>query len=185
MQTYIALLRGINVSGQKKINMNELLSYMEEVGLKDTKTYIQSGNLIFNSELRSQELKNLIQNKIEKEYNFFVPVLIFTKNETDLIIEQNPYIKPHVDIKFIYVTFLTEKPSNESTEEIKDYKKSNDEFIIRGKVIYIYCPGGYGRTKLTNNFFEKKLNVTATTRNWKTTLKFKEIAEDLTNNKNS
>lgn len=179
MQTYIALLRGINVSGQKKINMKDLLSYMEEIGLKNVKTYIQSGNFVFLSKLNSNELINTIQNKIEKEYNFFVPVIILTGEEIKKIVKQNPYKKLNTDIKHMYFTFLSESPENELIKDIKDQKYKDDEFIISDKIIYVFCPGGYGKTKLTNIFFESKLKVTASTRNWKTTVKLQEMTNDL------
>ncbi len=179
MQIYIAILRGINVSGKKKIYMKDLLSYMEEIGLKDVKTYIQSGNLVFRSERNSNELINIIQNKIEIEYDFFVPVIILTGEEIEKIIKQNPYKKLNIDIKNLYFTFLSEYPENVLIGNIKDQKHKDDEFIISGKIIYVYCPGGYGKTKFTNKFFERKLNVSASTRNWKTTVKLQETANEL------
>ena len=179
MQTYTALLRGINVSGQKKINMKDLLSYMEEIGLKNVKTYIQSGNLVFLSKLNSNELINIIQNKIEKEYDFFVPVIILTEEEIEKIVKQNPYKKLNTDTKFMYFTFLSEYPDKKLIKDIKDQKYKDDEFIISDKIIYVFCPGGYGKTKLTNMFFESKLKVTASTRNWKTTVKLQEMTNEL------
>lgn len=180
MQSYIALFRGINVSGQKKIIMKDLISYMEEIGLKNLKTYIQSGNLSFLSELNSIELVKLIQAKIETEYRFFAPVIIFTKEEINKLVEQNPYVKTSAEIKYLYITFLSDYPENKLVENIKKIKFNNDEFIISDRIIYGFLPGGYGKTKINNNFFENKLKVSATTRNWKTALKLKEMVNEPT-----
>lgn len=179
MKTYIALLRGINVSGQKKINMKDLISHMEAIGLKEVKTYIQSGNLIFHSENNREDLVSLIENKIEEEYNFKVPVCIILNDELKDIIEDNPFAKNNIDHKYMYVTYLFYNPKNDLINKLEDYKYKDDEFLISEKQIYISCPGGYGRTKINNNFFESMLKIKATTRNWKTTLKLKELADKI------
>jgi uncharacterized protein (DUF1697 family) len=170
METYVALLRGINVSGQKMIKMQVLQSLFAELGFKNIRTYIQSGNIIFESGKISQDvLAKQIEEKILQSYHFEVPAIIRHHDEIKRILENNPFlIKRNEDINKLYVTFL----SNESDESDK-YDKSDksidyDEFIISGKNIYLFCPNGYGRTKLNNNFFESKLKVKATTRNWKT-----------------
>lgn len=174
---YISLLRGINVSGQKKIKMDALSTLYESLGLKNVKTYIQSGNVIFESEgSNPAELVNLIENKIEQTFGFFVKVLIRSKEEIQKVLEKNPfYGERKEDISKLHVTFLSEVPEHYSLKTLDKFINSTEEFFISGREIYLFCPNGYGRTKLTNNLFEKNLKVSATTRNLKTVNKLYEL----------
>ena len=178
METYIALLRGINVSGQKKIKMDDLRNHLSETGLSDVRTYIQSGNLILNSDKSKEQIKLDIEKEIQDVYDFYVPVKILNITDLKKTIDNNPYSENNNDIKFLYVAFLYDLPDIEKVNNIKDYKFKDDEFIINDDIVYIYCPGGAGKTKITNNFFEKKLDLVATSRNWKTTLKLLELSEE-------
>lgn len=171
MESYIALLRGINVSGQKKIKMAELRVQLAEIGLVDLSTYIQSGNLIFKfKEKDTAKIARLIEKKIKKDYGFEVPVIVKTKSSFEQILKDNPFIKENTDVeeKALYVSILDALPSNENIDTIEADKYQPDQFVIDEEHIYIYCPNGYGRTKLTNSFFERKLKLKATTRNWRT-----------------
>jgi uncharacterized protein (DUF1697 family) len=178
MQTFISILRGINVSGQKKILMAELKLLYESLKFKDVTTYIQSGNVLFKSDksLSDLELATKIRKAIYKKYGFEVPVIIRSKDEIQKIISTNPFLKEKdIDEKKLHVTFLSEIPVKENIESIKSDNYLPDQFIISGKDIYLHIPVSYGETKLSNNFFEKKLKVTATTRNWNTVKKLLEL----------
>jgi uncharacterized protein (DUF1697 family) len=180
MQTFISILRGINVSGQKKILMAELKAIYESLKLKDIITYIQSGNVIFKSEksLSDLEFAAKIEKAIYKKYGFEVPVIIRNKDEIQKIISINPFLKEkNMEEKRLYVTFLSEIPAKKNIESIKSFDFSPDQFLIIGKEVYLCVSNGYGETKLSNNFFEKKLKVNATTRNWNTVRKLLELAE--------
>ena len=169
MKTFLSILRGINVSGQKKVPMAELKSLYEELNLKDISTYIQSGNVIFRTE-SIKGLSQKIEQKIFAKYNFNVPVIIRTMDEIQSVLKRNPFIKENnIDLEKLHVTYLAENPKQENIDKLNTYNYQPDLFCISGKEIYLYCPNGYGRTKLTNTFFENKLKVTATTRNWRTT----------------
>lgn len=169
MATYLSILRGINVSGQKKVPMAELKSLYEELNLKDISTYIQSGNVIFRTE-SIKDLSQRIEQKILAKYNFNVPVIIRTIDEMQSVIKGTPFIKEkNIDLEKLHVTYLAENPKQENIDKLNTYNYQPDRFLILGKEIYLYCPNGYGRTKLTTDFFENKLKVTATTRNWRTT----------------
>lgn len=170
METYICLLRGINVSGQKKIKMADLKVLYENLGLQNVQTYIQSGNLIFNCDKTEKAiLKNKIKSKIKKHYGFDVSLILVQVKELSLVFENNPFvINRNEDISKLYVTFLEKEPENQDVFKLSDTESGDDEFIVDGKVIYVFCPSGAGRTKFNNNFFEKKLKTIATTRNWKT-----------------
>lgn len=176
MKIYISMLRGINVSGQKKIIMEGLKKLYESLGFKKVQTYIQSGNVIFQStEADSSSVIQKIEKKITKVYGFEVSVLIRTPKELCQVIARIPFTKQEAEKS--YVTFLSDVPVEVPTDEINKAKNSSEKFKIIGKEIYFYCPTGYGKTKLSNNFFEKKLKLSATTRNWNTVNKLLEIAE--------
>ncbi len=175
MKTYISMLRGINVSGQKKINMDDLKKLYESLGFENVQTYIQSGNVIFEcSNKNIADIKSAIEKKIKQLFDFDVIVFIRTKDEFKNLIENSPFSAQ--DINNLYVTFLSDAPVKISEEEFKKAKAPSEEFLISDREIYLLCPDGYGRTKLSNNFFERKLKLCATTRNWKTVNKLFELA---------
>ena|ERR1022692_1828523 len=166
MNVYVSMVRGINVSGQKKVRMEELKQRYESLGFGNVRTYIQSGSVVFESS--STDVSSLVS-KIEKEvkdhFGFRVAVIIRTKDELRRLVEGVPF--KGRDDKF-HVTFLSATPDRFQVEEIQAVKDKAEEFSISGKDIYLFCPNGYGRTRLSNAFFERKLKVSATTRNWRT-----------------
>ena len=170
MNTIIILLRGINVSGKNKIPMKELSTLLEDLGYSDIKTYIQSGNIVLKTGEDLKEVEKNIHIKIKEEYGYDVLVLVKRVKEIEEILQNNPY--SNLAEKQIYFTFLFNKT------EIKeiDVDAKEDEFTILKDIVYVNAAGGYGKTKLTNNFFEGKLKVSATTRNFKTTNKLIELA---------
>ena len=171
---YISLLRGVNVAGQKKVPMQQLKGLYEKLGLVNVKTYIQSGNVIFESnEKDAAKLRVKIERGIKKEFGFDVFVLIRTKDDFEKIIKNNPF----KDVEMLYVTLLSDVPKEVPTSEIDKYKNEADKYVVLRDLVYFSCPTGYGKTKLSNNFFEKKLNVNATTRNWNTINKLLEMCE--------
>ena len=168
MKTYISLLRGINVSGQKKIKMTDLKTLYEELGFKNVQTYIQSGNVVFKyKETDAAQLQQLIFDKIKIHYDFEVPNLILTPQEVEDALKNNPFN----DIEKMYFTFLNQIPTQENIEKLYTYSFEEEYYELIGKVIYFHCPNGAGRAKMNNNFFEQKLKVTATSRNLNTTKK--------------
>ncbi|KAA0992388.1 DUF1697 domain-containing protein [Dyadobacter aurulentus] len=179
--TYVAILRGINVSGHNLIKMPALVSLLEKEGFEDCKTYIQSGNVLFNTEKADeQKVSARIKTAIENAFGYDVPVIVLSLAALRSVLEQNPFLElQHEDITKLHATFLSEIPDKEAFGKIDGDKYKPDEFILVGNTIYLFCPDGYGRTKLNNNFFENKLKVTATTRNWKTVVELVRLAEAL------
>jgi uncharacterized protein (DUF1697 family) len=179
MITYIALLRGINVSGSNLIRMDALKICMERIGLISVRTYIQSGNLVFvYPQTVNSELEKLISTTILSDFGCKVPVLVKKGMEFQEAIASNPFILgDQTQIETLHITFLSGNPQNELLDKILPLKDSSDEAIIIENRIYLNCPNGYGRTKFTNTYFEKKLKQIATTRNWKTMLKLKDMAD--------
>ncbi len=178
MKTYISILRGINVSGQKKILMADLKTLYEGLKFKDIITYIQSGNVVFKTEtkLSGTALAKKIEEAILKQYSFEVPVIIRLADELAAVIKTNPFLKDKkINTEKLHVTFLSEIPEKTNTESIQKLNFLPDQFVVMGKEIFIHCPESYGETKLSNKFFENKLKVSATTRNWNTVNKLMEI----------
>mgnify|MGYP005757632923 CR=1 FL=1 len=178
MDRRIAILRGINVGGKRKILMADLKSMCEKLGLKNVTTYIQSGNLIFNSDKQNSELENDLEKAITEKFGFDVPVIVRTENELETAISKNPFFDKDADIKQLHLTFLKEKPNKENIEKALKLDYEPDKFKIDDRDTFIFCEGKYHESKLTNNFFEKQLKVGATTRNWKTVLKLSELSKN-------
>ncbi len=177
METFISILRGINVGGNRIVPMKELKSLYEDMGFKDVITYIQSGNVIFEAN-KVSKLPDKIETKIKEKFQLEVPVIIRSVEEMRAAIAANPFIEQKgIDITKLHITFLEDIPKKTELENIKKYDYPPDKFIIINMEVYLYCPNGYGTSKLTNNFFENKLKVKATTRNWKTVNKLVELGK--------
>jgi len=164
------MLRGINVSGQKKIQMVELRKMYVSLNLANVETYLQSGNVVFDSiEQDSSKLGESIEEQIEQSFGYAVPVFIRDTNDFQRIVERNPFLnQKNKDLSKLHVTFLYTSPSESKLSNLSIHKNDPDEFSIADREIFLFCPNGYGRTKLSNSFLERKLYIRATTRNWKT-----------------
>lgn len=176
------MLRGINVSGQKLIKMDALRKLYEHLGFHNITTYVQSGNVIFTSKnTKPDELAKKIRQHIEKEFGFDVSVIVLSIDLLKKIIDSNPFIKDtSKDKSFLHVTFLSSKPNEFNFKNIEEKKLTGGEIFISDYAVYLHCPNGYGKLKMSNNLLEKKLNVAATTRNWKTTNELLKIAKQKT-----
>jgi uncharacterized protein (DUF1697 family) len=171
MTSLVSLLRGINVSGHNMIKMAELKMLYESLGFRNVTTYIQSGNVIFQSEKRdSGSVEAIIERAIERKFGFPVTVIARKPAELAGIIKANPFSgSGKIDETRLYITLLKTKPAPEVVKVLQPAAaRSTDQYKITGSEVYLYCPNGYGRTLLSNTFFEKQLKVKATTRNWKT-----------------
>ena len=172
MKTYIVLLRGINVSGKNKLPMAGLRDLLNKLSFQNVTTYIQSGNII----LTSDESKTTICKKIKKgilaEFGYEVPVIVKTVSELKRAIDNYPFSLKNK--KIVAFAFLHKKVAT-SIFEVKNI--GDDSYKIDEDIVYLHCPSGFGKTKLTNNTIEIKLNVIATTRNLRTTLKLLELVE--------
>lgn len=178
MTTYIAILRGINVSGAKTIKMEALRITFQKLDFENVVTYIQSGNVVFNSvENNTMQLVDKIAAAIQTDFGFDVLVIVLSAAELQSIFKNNPLNDGTRDTAFLHVTFLAEKPAAFNFSEIEARKQGDEAIVIDGKAVYLYCPHGYGKTKLTNTFLESKLKVAATTRNWRTTCELLRMAD--------
>ncbi|UOB19300.1 DUF1697 domain-containing protein [Abyssalbus ytuae] len=178
MKTFILLLRGINVGGHKKIKMAELKKQLEGLKLKDVQTYIQSGNVVFKSEKNSiVALTGEIENMIKENYSFEAKALVLTKQKFEAIFNKNPYLsQKQNEQEKLYCTLFFQTPEKEKLDLLKLINTDGDEFIEGDNCLYFYYNNGYGKSKINNPVIENKIKVLATTRNWKTMTKLREMA---------
>ena len=174
-------MRGINVGGRNAIKMDALREMYRQLGFSDVQSYIQSGNLIFRSNLSDSELiGKTISAKISETFGFIVPVLVLDRDELQDTIINNPFQGNSTkDPAYMHISFLSGHPDKRLIDIILAGNYAPDECRVGDKAIYLYCPDGYGNTKLNNTFFEKKLKLTATTRNLKTSNEILAIADKL------
>ena len=179
MTRYIAILRGINVGGKKKVLMKDLKVIFKEIGFLNIHTYVQSGNVVFDSkkDIKPKKLELQIENALLSNYNFEVSVIIKTPEELKTIISGNLFKPTKNSIKRHYLVFLKETPEIENIKKLEAWYSGDDEFILKKNVIYLKYFTRYSDSKLNNNLFEKKLNVIASTRNWTSILKLDEICK--------
>jgi len=178
MPVYLAMLRGINVSGQKLIKMEQLRASFEALGFSGVKTYVQSGNVVFKSaKISKTSLTAKIARKILDDFGHSVSVLVRTPAELGEVLKSSFAKKAGIDVAKLYVTFLSQPAPKSAEDALKILAAKSEQFIISGREIYLHCPDGYGNTKFSNNAIEKKLSAQATTRNWRTVNALFEMAQ--------
>ncbi|HEY3367555.1 MAG TPA: DUF1697 domain-containing protein [Symbiobacteriaceae bacterium] len=169
MTIYIALLRGINVGGHKVIKMIELKRIFEAMGFGRVQTYIQSGNVLFESEAESEPLRRRIEHEITAGFGFSVTVVLRTAVELERITASCPFLADELPAgESLYVSLLAEAPCQEGIDRLLACNCEIDEFRIVGREIYLLYRQSVVKSKLTNNLLERALGVPATTRNWRT-----------------
>jgi len=174
--TYIALLRGINVGGKNSLSMKDLAAMFGKAGCSEVATYIQSGNVVFKAEKTlAEKFPALIPHAVFKTKKFEVPVLIRSAGELQKVERGNPFLKPGVDLKQLHVGFLADRPTPEAIAGLDPQRSAPDEFKVVGSEVYFKLPNGVGKSKLTNQYFDSKLKTTITLRNWNTVLKLLEM----------
>ncbi|PKQ43679.1 DUF1697 domain-containing protein [Confluentibacter flavum] len=177
MKTYIALLRGINVGGHKKVPMATLRELLTTSGLKQVQTYIQSGNVIFKSQEEAHELEETIKKSILDYFGFEVFVIIKTPNELQTILNDCPFPKDKMEKSFFVI--LSKIPDTPLVKEVQQLTYENEEIIIKKDALYFYCSTGYGQSKFNMNTFERKLNVIGTSRNYNTMVKLLSLSGEI------
>jgi uncharacterized protein (DUF1697 family) len=178
-QTHVALLRGINLGARNKISMADLRALFETLGHDEVATHLQSGNVVFKSAGGKQaDLIRAIEKRIKTDLGLDVTVLLRSKAQMAKVRSGNPFAARSKDPTKLHVTFLAETPERARVRDLDPGAGGSDEFRVVGREIYLHYPGGYGRSKLSNAWFEKRLGVTATTRNWRTVTKLAELVSD-------
>ena len=181
MSTYIALLRGVNVGGNT-LKMERIRELWNDLGFKNVRTYVQSGNVVFEAKGPPSTWSRRIEQALAGEARLPVTVVIRAAADLAKVIAGNPFLKQKdIDRTKLHVTFLggpglSNAAKKDAVKKLIAIEAGADEFRILGNEIYLHCPDGYGNTKLSNNRLEKALSLKATTRNWKTVNKLHEMA---------
>jgi uncharacterized protein (DUF1697 family) len=170
---YAALLRGINLGSRNKIAMADLRDLFERLGAEDVSTYVQSGNVVFASSVPQAGLARAIEQRIAADLGLEIAVLLRTRAQLAKLLRANPFAGEGDSA--LHVTFLAETPARARVRALDPARSEPDEFRVAGREVYLYCPKGYGVSKLSNAWFEKQLGVAATTRNWRTVTKLAEL----------
>lgn len=192
---WIALLRGVNVGGKNKLPMKELVEVFVEAGCEQVKTYIQSGNVVFTAtEKVAASLSAVVEGVIRKRWGFETRVILRSLAEMAKVLKSNPYATDAVAAQrnkseggaseepkkeLYYVMFLADEPSQAQVEKLDLMRSPPDTFEVTGREIYLSLPNGAGRTKLTNAYFDSKLDTVSTSRNWRTVCTLAAMAEQL------
>lgn len=176
METYITLLRGINVSGKNKLLMKELVQSLEKSGLRDVKTYIQSGNIVFKHPKASLiKLTHKITDVIEESHGYRLAVITLSCDALKTAMQQNPFPEAEDEPSKLHIYFLDTPPVAPDIGKLNDLKTSTEKFELRNGLFYLHTPDGMGRSKLAAQA-EKALGVSATARNWRSATKILEMA---------
>lgn len=180
MKTFVALLRGVNILGHKPVRMAPLRESLESLGFRDVTTYLQSGNVVFNAPGGApREHASTIRSCLARTFGHDVSVLVLPSSEIDAIAGSNPLGQPtESDQKLFHVTFLFEAVPRDTFEKLVLPAREGEQAVLAGRAVMLHCPYGYGRTKLNNSFFEKALDVQATTRNWRTVLAIRRLCRE-------
>ena len=168
------------MTGHNSIKMTELAVLYSSMGFHDAETFIQSGNVIFSDPGKRpvSDMSAALEKVILERFSFIVPVMIRTNIELRDLFSSNPFLgETNFDPSKMAVIFLLDAPSPTQIQKVADINYPPDKFKIIGKEIFIYCPNGFGRARLYTNFFEKKMGVIGTARNWKTITTILNIAE--------
>jgi uncharacterized protein (DUF1697 family) len=181
MAVIVSMLRGVNVGGHNKINMEALRALYESLGLREPQTYVQSGNVVFRTKERGlAKLARKIENGIEQRFGFRPAVVLRTPSELRHAISRNPFAtRRDIDPGKLLVTFLASEPDADAQGQVLKIKIEPEELRIDGREVYIYFPNGMGRSKLSWATIAKTLKTSGTGRNWNSVTKLLEIAERL------
>lgn len=176
MSTCIALFRGLNVGGSNVLPMKELVRLLEALGLGNVRTYIQSGNAVFDSDQCAPgRLASSIRSAVERHSGFAPHVLILTRPEVEAAVASNPFPELADSPKALHLAFLDGEPARPDLAALEDVKKGGERFVLMGKRFYLAAPEGIGQSKLVARL-EKSLGVPATMRNWRSVCKIAEMA---------
>ncbi|SHH49187.1 DUF1697 domain-containing protein [Flavobacterium defluvii] len=179
MATHLALLRGINVSGHNMIKMEALKAMLENLGFKNVRTYLQSGNVFVDSEDDAAKVGFVIKQEIFKVFGHEVPAIVISKKDLELSLSNNPFLKEKdIDIKKLYVVFMAMALKKESIHDLKISQFKPDEAVIDENRIFIKYAVGAGKTRLELKYIEKKLNAIGTMRNLNTVTNLLKMYEE-------
>lgn len=177
MGRYVALLRGINVGGKNSLPMKALVAIVEGAGGREVRTYVQSGNVVLTATPAiAKKLPALVQDAIAERLGLRVPVVIRTAEAIAAVARDNPFLARGDDPDGLHVAFLAQMPAPDRVAALDPARSPPDELAVRGSEIYLRCPDGIGRSKLTVDWLDRQLATTSTIRNWRTVLALADLA---------
>lgn len=175
MSSYLALLRGVNVSGTA-LRMADLKKSLADLDLEEVQTYLQSGNVVFQSKGQAAKIASEIEARIKKDFGLSIGVLVLTAKEIDAVASNNPlWPKSGGEGSHFHATFLFEPVAKKNFDALSLPAAEGEQAVLGKGAVLLHCPHGYGRTKLNNTYFEKALGVKATTRNWKSVMALRDL----------
>jgi uncharacterized protein (DUF1697 family) len=175
---FVVMLRGVNVSGRNRLSMAAFATALSDLGVAGVSTYVQSGNAVFTGRGTPPAVAAMVGQMLAERFELTVPVVVRTADELRSVLAANPFLGREDDPTKLHVTFLATAPKPAAGSTEPPAGAGQDSFEVVGRQVYLHCPGGYGRTKLTNDFFERRFGTTATTRNWRTVLALAELSEE-------
>jgi uncharacterized protein (DUF1697 family) len=172
------MLRGVNVSGRNRLPMAGFAAALSDLGFIAVTTYVQSGNAVVLGRGTPPTVAATVSQMLAERFGLTVPIVVRTADELRSVLVANPYLDREDDPTKLHVTFLGAAPKAAAASIEPPAGAGRDSFDVVGREVYLHCPGGYGTTKLTNDFFERRLATTATTRNWRTVLALAALSEE-------
>ncbi len=174
MMTYVALLRGVNVAGKKKIGMPELVKSCEALGFSEVRSYLQSGNLVFVAQGTASEAAAALKARIAQDFGHEVEVLVLLADELEQVLSANPL--QGQEEKFCHATFMFRHVPETRFSELALPLAEGEKAVLVGRAVLLHCPHGYAKSKLTTRYFETHLGVRATTRNLRTVRALRDLS---------
>lgn len=175
--TYVALLRGVNVAGARRVKMVDVRDALADAGMDDVTTYIQSGNVILTSRARSATaVERAVEDTLEDAFGLGIDVIARSAAQLDAIVRRNPFAKQARDPLTVHVGFLKARPGAAAARALRDRTFGADELVLDGTELFLHYPNGSGRSKMTGAVFERVLGTLYTGRNWKVTTELARLA---------
>jgi uncharacterized protein (DUF1697 family) len=176
--THLALLRGINLGGRNKLLMQDLKALFVEAGCEQVRTFIQSGNVIFNAAPSlAAKIPGVISKRIEAAFGLRVPVILRTTGQLEDALGNNPFLKNGAAEETLHIMFLADLPNPGAVAKLDPDRSPPDAFAVRGREIYLHTPNGVGNSRLTNAWFDSRLATIGTSRNWRTSVKLSQLMQ--------
>lgn len=177
MSRVVALLRGVNLAGKRRVAMPELRERLTELGYEDVTTYVASGNVLLSSSVAPRTLERKLTSQLSDWLGFEVLVLVRTRAELLAIVKRNPLAKVVDNPARYQVAFLSAKPKAAAIRALEAEDVAPGQFVVHGRELYAWHPDGFGRSKLGALLTDARLGVTSTARNWNTVTKLAALAD--------
>jgi uncharacterized protein (DUF1697 family) len=178
LETYVALLRGVNVGGRNKLPMKDLAAMFERLGCTNVRAYVQSGNVVFDAPERAlATIPARIAAAVRERFGHAPETIVRSREDLRSVIDGNPFVARGADLARLQVMFLAQRPSPERAASLDPDRSPGDEYVLAGRELYLYQPGGIAESKLTNAYFDAKLKTTSTGRSWRTVLAIADLMD--------